>query len=59
MTPIYHRLYLAGYSGWIMPRKLRRLIAGSEVHRAWLIGHLGFFDEDGRHFGPASPRLPD
>jgi len=29
MNGIYHRIYLAGYSGWHMPRSVRRMIAGS------------------------------
>lgn len=34
MTPRYHRLYLASYDGWVMPRLLRKLIARSGFHRA-------------------------
>ncbi len=43
MTRLYHRVYLAGYSGWIMPPPLRRVIARSQVHRAWLNGCDGCF----------------
>lgn len=53
MRSIYHRVYLTGYSGAVMPRRLRRLIAGSELHRAWLIGYMGFFRENGIAYGPA------
>jgi len=55
MTGLYHRVYLAGYSGWIMPRPLRRFFAGSQVHRAWLSGRDGCFIEAGTHYGPANP----
>ncbi|MFU8776236.1 MAG: hypothetical protein ACNA7M_01020 [Roseovarius sp.] len=52
---LLHRVYLAGYSGYIMPRWLRVLLAGSELHRAWFLGSQGFFEEQGRRFGPANP----
>ncbi len=55
MTSLYLHIYLAGYSGRIMPRWLRRMIAATEWHRAWLCGHLGFFAEDGVAYGPAHP----
>ncbi len=38
-----HRIYLWGYGGGQMPRWLRQLIAGSETHRAWVLGRDGFF----------------
>lgn len=49
------RFYLYGYQGKALSRLLRKLIAGSEVHRAWLLGYLGFFEQDGVRFGPANP----
>ncbi|PKQ10893.1 MAG: hypothetical protein CVT70_17165 [Alphaproteobacteria bacterium HGW-Alphaproteobacteria-1] len=50
-----HHVFLAGYSGRGIPRWLRKLLAGSELHRAWLLGSKGFFEEQGRRFGPANP----
>ncbi len=55
MRKLHSHAYLAGYSGWSMPRLLRKLIAGSEIHRAWLLGWLGYFSQDGTAFGPALP----
>lgn len=40
-------IYLMGYEGVCPPRWVRRLIAGSELHRAWLAGYMGVFYEDG------------
>lgn len=54
MSSLYLRVYLYGYDGNPMPRFLRKLIAGSEIHRAWLVGYKGFFEEDGIRFGPAN-----
>jgi len=48
-------MYLAGYSGRKPPRWLRLLLAGSCWHRAWLLGRLGFFVENGIGYGPANP----
>jgi len=55
MNAIYHRIYLLGYSGWHMPRLLRRMIAKSHAHRAWFLGRSGYFEEDGIRFGLAKP----
>ncbi len=55
MNFIYHRLYLAGHHGWIMPKKFKRMIAGSEFHRAWFLGRAGFFEQDGIKYGLANP----
>ncbi|WP_290777188.1 hypothetical protein [Hoeflea sp.] len=55
MQSIYLRAYLAGYSGRHVPRSIRRVFAGSELHRAWLIGSMGFFEQDGVRYGPANP----
>lgn len=53
LNRFYLRLYLHGLSGGAMPRRLRRLIARTGAHRAWLMGHLGYFEQDGITFGPA------
>ena len=55
MTSIYLRAYLAGLAGQVMPSRLRKVLAGSELHRAWLVGFLGFFEQDGVAYGPARP----
>ena len=39
--------YLEGYQQHLWPRWLRRLIVGTELHRAWLSGHMGVFEPDG------------
>lgn len=58
MEAIRLRVYLAGYRGWKAPRILRRVIARSELHRAWLLGSMGFFVENDISFGPANPYQP-
>lgn len=58
MQAIYLRMYLSGYSGRMLPVWLRRMVAGSELHRAWLSGRLGVFEQDGVRFGPAAPYDP-
>lgn len=45
------RMYFVGYAGLALSRGLRRLIARSELHRAWLNGHMGLFEEAGRPHG--------
>ncbi len=50
-----HRIYLAGYSGRVMPRCIRKLVAGSELHRARFLGFKGCFEEQGLRYGPANP----
>jgi len=56
MNRIYHRIYLAGYSGWHMPRRMRRMIARTEFHRAWFAGFTGHFIENDIQYGLANPR---
>jgi|GEM_PF-5552685 len=60
---LYLRIYLAGHSGRVMPRWLRRIAARSELHRVWLSGFTGCFEQDGVRYGPANPYpgpvLPD
>lgn len=55
MQSIYLRAYLAGYTGRHIPRAIRRVFAGSALHRAWLLGSMGFFEQDGVRYGPARP----
>ncbi|MEP3333529.1 hypothetical protein [Sedimentitalea sp.] len=55
MTSIYLRVYLAGHAGQALPRRLRMAIAGSQLHRAWLVGFLGFFEQNGVAYNPAYP----
>lgn len=38
-----------------MPRWLRRLAARSELHRAWLCGFNGCFEQHGVRYGPVNP----
>ncbi|WP_080670392.1 hypothetical protein [Agrobacterium tumefaciens] len=52
---IYLRVYLIGYDRKVMPRLLRKLLARSEIHNAWLLGYMGFFELDEIRFGPANP----
>ncbi|MBA1280442.1 hypothetical protein [Stutzerimonas stutzeri] len=40
------RFFLAGYSGLLLPRAFRRLIAGTNIHRKWLAGDMGVFKEE-------------
>lgn len=47
-----YRAYLAGHSGRVMPRQVRRILAGTELHRAWLLGSMGFFEQDGNPLRP-------
>ncbi len=58
MTRLYHRVYLAAYGGWIMPRWQRRIIANTHFHRAWVLGFHGYFTEAGIAYGPANPYHP-
>lgn len=53
--PLLHHVYLYGYSARPLPRWFRRAIARSEIHRAWLIGFMGFFVDGGVKYGPANP----
>ena len=53
LRPIYHRLYVYGFYGGVPMRLARRLVAGSEFHRAWLAGHMGIYEQDGVRCGVA------
>jgi len=52
---VLHRIYLAGYSGQIIPRWLRKALAKSQLHRAWFLGFKGCFEENGIRYGLANP----
>ena len=40
-TQILHHIYLEGWGGRYPPRWLRRVLAKTELHRAWLTGRFG------------------
>jgi len=42
-----HWSYIWGYSRWLAPRWLRKLLAGSELHRSWLSEYLGVYEKKG------------
>lgn len=44
-------IYLKAYGGWVAPRVLRKVFAGTTLHRAWLCGYKGMFVEDDVHYG--------
>lgn len=52
---LLHQIYLAGYSGKIMPRWLRKMLAGSDLHRAWFLGFNGYFQENSVSYGLGNP----
>lgn len=47
--------YLLGYERRILPRWIRKLFARSELHKAWLSGYHGRFEENGVCYGPNNP----
>lgn len=51
---VLHRIYLYGYQRGDLPRWMRRIIARTELHRAWLSGYHGRFEEAGVSYGPAN-----
>ena len=55
LNRFYHDVYLNGYHGKMMPVWVRKLFARTTLHRAWLLGRLGFFSQDGVKYGPANP----
>lgn len=57
-SAILHRVYLHGYQQCILPRWLRRTLARTGFHRAWLSGFHGRFEEAGVMYGPANPYPP-
>lgn len=49
---VAQRFYVLGYDGILPSRSLRRIIAGTKAHRAWLSGVMGVYkDEHGQHYG--------
>lgn len=48
---IEHWAYMQGYRGKVPPRVVRKLFAKSTLHRAWLAGHMGVFEQAGFRFG--------
>lgn len=57
-TEVLMVTYLQGHTGFEMSRFMRfmrRMIARSELHRAWLLGSLGYFEEGGVSYGPCNP----
>jgi len=52
---ILHHVYLQGYGKRSFPRWMRKVIARSELHGAWLSGYHGRFEQDGVRYGPANP----
>jgi hypothetical protein len=51
INAIYQRIYLAGYGGFALPRLLRRILAKTQIHRAWFLGFNGYFEQDGTKYG--------
>ena len=49
------RIYLFGYGKRSLPRWLRKTIARSKLHNAWLCGFHGRFEEGGVQYGPTRP----
>ena len=41
----YLNVYLVGYGGTCPPRWLRRRLACTELHRAWLAGFMGIYTD--------------
>ena len=52
---ILHRVYLYGYDRNVLPAWCRRIIARSEVHRAWLSRFNGCFIQNNIRYGPLNP----
>ncbi len=46
---------LCGLAGNTAPCWARRANAGTHLHRAWSLGHHGFFEKDGVRYGLANP----
>ena len=53
--PVLLSVYLAGHEGRQVSRWVRRVFGGTELHRAWLLGFLWFFAQEGVRYGPANP----
>jgi len=48
---VYLCAYFVGYRQVMIPRILRKIFARSELHRAWLLGFNGCFEEVGIKYG--------
>ncbi|WGK63489.1 hypothetical protein QAO71_17110 (plasmid) [Halopseudomonas sp. SMJS2] len=49
---VEQRFYVLGYDGILPASALRRIIAGTKAHRAWISGVMGVYkDEHGQHYG--------
>jgi len=55
MNAVLHWVYMHGYQRHIPPRWLRRALAGTKMHHAWLSGFHGRFEQAGVIYGPARP----
>jgi hypothetical protein len=51
---LLHKSYLFGYKGKTPPKWLRRLVAKTMLHSAWLNGKLGIYTESGRKYHTAT-----
>lgn len=51
MESIAFRCYMIGYTARLLPRIVRKLLSRTVFHRAWLAGHMGIFEQDGRQHG--------
>ncbi|HBN8007327.1 TPA: hypothetical protein L3645_006148 [Pseudomonas aeruginosa] len=51
---VEHWAYVQGYSGKVFPRAVRKVCAKSTLHRAWLAGHMGIFEQADMRFGVTS-----
>ncbi len=51
---VEHWVYMQGYRGKVLPRAVRKLCAKSTLHRAWLAGHMGIFEQGDMRFGVTS-----
>lgn len=49
MRPLLLRVYLEGYAGRLPPRWIRRVLARTALHRAWLLGYMAVTIESGRN----------
>lgn len=50
-----HLCYLHGYKQRLAPKFARRMLAQTELHRAWLSGKNGYFHEDDVRYGLCHP----
>lgn len=47
-TSLCLRFYFVGYEGLALSRRIRRMLAKTPFHRAWLEGYMGSFVAEGR-----------